>query len=141
MSVGAIASNLAANIYHLEVLASEIQTINNNATRFFILDNSPKIKKPTANKASIKFITSNKTGSLAEVLSILSKYDLNLSKIQSMPIIDTPWKYAFFVDFTFNSYIDYSNAMQELKDKVLFLKFWVSTPKACNHDSKSRKTK
>ena len=122
MSVGAIASNAAANIYDLEVLASEIQTINNNATRFFILDNSQKSKNPNTNKASVKFITTNKTGSLAEVLCILSKYDLNLSKIQSMPIIDTPWKYAFFVDFTFNSYIDYSNAMRELKDKVLFLK-------------------
>ncbi|SNR80162.1 prephenate dehydratase [Lutibacter flavus] len=120
--VGAIASNLAAKTYNLEVIAPEIQTIKENATRFFILTNDKDKSSVSANKASIKFITSNDTGSLAEVLSILAKHNLNLSKIQSMPVIETPWKYAFFADFIFNSYADYFNALSEVKEKVEILK-------------------
>ncbi|REE83072.1 prephenate dehydratase [Lutibacter oceani] len=120
--VGAIASKLAAKTYTLKILAPEIQTIKENATRFFILNNNKDKSSVSSNKASIKFITSNDTGSLAEVLSILAKHDLNLSKIQSMPVIDTPWKYAFFADFIFNSYADYFNAINEIKTKVETLK-------------------
>jgi len=120
--VGAIASKLAAKIYDLTILAPEIQTIKQNATRFFILTNTERKNTVSANKASIKFITSNDTGSLAKVLTILAKHDLNLTKIQSMPVIETPWKYAFFADFIFNSYADYFNAMNEIKDKVEMLK-------------------
>ena len=92
-------------------------------TRFVILKtNVQPLKKESYNKASLKFILDHQRGSLAAVLNVLSDCLLNLTKIQSLPVIKTPGKYAFFVDFTFNSYIDYSNAMQELKDKVLFLK-------------------
>jgi prephenate dehydratase len=120
--VGAIASKLAAKTYSLQILAPGIQTIKENATRFFILNNGKNKSSVSSNKASIKFITSNDTGSLAEVLSILAKHELNLSKIQSMPVIDTPWKYAFFADFIFNSYADYFNAINEVKTKVEELK-------------------
>ncbi|WP_456377311.1 prephenate dehydratase [Lutibacter sp.] len=120
--IGAIASELAAETYNLEILAPKIQTIKENATRFFILTNSEVKNSVSANKASIKFITSHKAGSLAEILTILAKYNLNLSKIQSMPVIDTPWKYAFFADFTFDSYADYYDALHEIKDKVETLK-------------------
>lgn len=120
--IGAIASKLAAQSYNLEILAPEIQTIKENATRFFILTNSEVKSSVSANKASIKFITSHKAGSLAEILTILAKHNLNLSKIQSMPVIDTPWKYAFFADFIFDSYADYYNAINEIKEKVETLK-------------------
>jgi len=120
--IGAIASELAAETYDLTILASAIQTIKENATRFFILTNSEAKNLVSANKASIKFITSDDTGSLAQILTILAKHHLNLSKIQSMPVIETPWKYAFFADFIFNSYADYYNAMNEIKDKVEMLK-------------------
>ena len=119
--VAAIASNLAADIYGLDIIAPEIQTMKENATRFFILTNSESKKSVSANKASIKFITSHKTGSLGQVLTVLANYNLNLSKIQSMPVIETPWKYAFFADFVFNSYADYFNAISEVKDKVEML--------------------
>lgn len=122
MGVGAIASERAAEIYNLTILAPAIQTIKENATRFFILTNSEKKSSISANKASIKFITSDDTGSLATILTILARHNLNLSKIQSMPVIETPWKYAFFADFIFNSYADYYNAMNEIKDKVEMLK-------------------
>jgi len=120
--VGAIASELAAETYDLTILAHSIQTIKENATRFFILTNSEEKNAVSSNKASIKFITSDNTGSLAEILTILAKHNLNLSKIQSMPVIETPWKYAFFADFIFGSYADYYNAMSEIKDKVEMLK-------------------
>jgi prephenate dehydratase len=120
--VGAIASELAAETYNLTILAAEIQTIKENATRFFILTNTEKKNSVSANKASIKFITRDDTGSLAEVLTILAKHHLNLSKIQSMPVIKTPWKYAFFADFVFNSYADYYDALAEIKEKVEMVK-------------------
>ncbi|MFK5957237.1 MAG: prephenate dehydratase [Lutibacter sp.] len=120
--VGAIASELAAKSYNLEILAPEIQTIKENATRFFILTNSAIKSSVSSNKASIKFITSHESGSLAKILTTLAKHHLNLSKIQSMPVIETPWKYAFFADFTFDSYADYYNAINEIKGKVETLK-------------------
>jgi prephenate dehydratase len=122
MGVAAIAGSLAAEIYNLQIIAPEIQSIKDNATRFFILTNAENKKSVSANKASIKFITSNDTGSLAEVLTILAKHNLNLSKIQSMPVIETPWKYAFFADFIFDNYADYFNAIKEVKEKTEALK-------------------
>ena len=116
--VGAIASDLAANIYNLNIIAPEIQTIKDNSTRFFILAGTENRTSVSSNKASIKFITSDDKGSLATVLTILAKHNLNLSKIQSMPVIDTPWKYAFFADFIFESYADYYNAIVEVKKEV-----------------------
>lgn len=118
LEVGAIASVLAAETYGLNILAPEIQTIKENATRFFILTNNKDKSSVSANKASIKFIVGHDTGSLAEVLTILAKHDLNLSKIQSMPVIETPWKYAFFADFVFKSYASYFDAVNEVKEKV-----------------------
>ncbi|MGV6846249.1 MAG: prephenate dehydratase [Lutibacter sp.] len=119
--VGAIASKKAAEIYGLTILAAEIQTIKNNATRFFVLTKSENKHSVSANKASIKFIANDETGSLAKVLTILANHHLNLSKIQSMPVIETPWKYAFFADFVFNSYADYFNALEAIASKVEML--------------------
>jgi len=120
--VGAIASNLAAKTYNLTILASKIQTIKSNATRFFVLTNSENKNSISANKASIKFVASHKTGSLAEILTILAKHHLNLSKIQSMPVINTPWKYAFFADFIFNNYANYYDAIKVIEINVEKLK-------------------
>lgn len=120
--IGAIASELAAEIYDLTILATSIQTIKENETRFFVLNNDEKKNVVLSSKASIKFTTSDDTGSLASVLSVLANHNINLTKIQSMPVIETPWKYAFFVDFTYDSYADYLNAMDEIKDKIEMLK-------------------
>jgi prephenate dehydratase len=120
--IAAIASSIASELYKLEMLAENIQTIRNNSTRFFVLSNKEIEKNSQVNKASIKFITNNEVGSLASVLSVLAKHRLNLSKIQSMPVIETPWKYAFFADFSFANYQDYCNALQEIKDNVAMLK-------------------
>jgi prephenate dehydratase len=109
--VAAIAPRIAADIYGLEVIEDEIQTIQNNATRFVIVQvNKPENGKSEINKASLKFELDHKRGSLATVLNVLSDCKLNLTKIQSLPKIETPWMYSFFVDVTFDEYQDYEKA-------------------------------
>ena len=69
-----------------------------------------ELPKEEINKASLRFITDHKRGSLATVLNVMSDCNLNLTKIQSLPIIETPWKYAFFVDVTFETYENFAKA-------------------------------
>ncbi len=110
-NVAAIAPKVAAELYNLDIVASEIQTIKDNSTRFIIVNTTNKeLAKEEINKASIRFVTDHKRGSLATVLNVMSDCNLNLTKIQSLPIIETPWKYAFFVDITFDAYADFSKA-------------------------------
>lgn len=109
--IAAIAPKMAADLYDLDIIASEIQTIKNNATRFIILKKKNKVlPKEEINKASLRFITDHKRGSLATVLNVMSDCNLNLTKIQSLPVIETPWKYAFFVDVTFEKYGNFAKA-------------------------------
>ncbi|MFT5754603.1 MAG: prephenate dehydratase [Flavobacterium sp.] len=114
--IGAIASKTAAELYDLEILAAEIQTINNNQTRFVIIaNNQDDGNKSEINKASLKFELEHKRGSLATVLNVMSDCKLNLTKIQSLPKIETPFQYAFFVDITFDDYKDYKKGKQILE--------------------------
>ena len=108
--IAAIASALASHLYALDVLAENIQTIKNNETRFVVLERSTPKSKSVFNKASIKFELDHKRGSLATILNVLSDCKMNLTKIQSMPKIETPWRYSFFVDITFESLDDYFKA-------------------------------
>ena len=116
--VGAIAPKVAADLYNLQIVASKIQTIKNNETRFIIISKknpnnevaSSAAHKGEASKASIRFVTEHKRGSLATVLNVMSDCNLNLTKIQSLPIIETPWKYAFFADVTFEQYAHFEKA-------------------------------
>lgn len=109
--VAAIAPKVAAQLYDLDIVADNIQTITNNSTRFIIVKTKNKeLPKEEINKASLRFITDHKRGSLATVLNVMSDCRLNLTKIQSLPVIETPWKYAFFVDVTFGVYADFEKA-------------------------------
>jgi prephenate dehydratase len=109
--IAAIASKTASQLYDLEILAPEIQTINNNMTRFVIIKKENSfVPENEINRASIKFELDHKRGSLAAVLNVMSDCKLNLTKIQSLPKIETPWKYSFFVDVTFDKYEDYAKA-------------------------------
>ena len=116
MGIAAIAPKAAAEMYDLEIIAPEIQTIKNNATRFIVIKTKNKdLPKEEINKASMRFITDHKRGSLATVLNVMSDCNLNLTKIQSLPIIETPWKYAFFVDVTFETYEHFAKAKSLLE--------------------------
>ena len=113
--VAAIASIEAAKYYNLNVLFKSIQTIKNNITRFVIIQkrtNQPIIDN--INKASLKFILDDKRGSLAAVLNAMSDCKLNLTKIQSLPVIEKPGKYAFFVDLIFDDINNYLKAKKIL---------------------------
>jgi prephenate dehydratase len=121
--IAAIASKTASEMYDLEILAPEIQTINNNMTRFVIINKQDNfVDKNEINRASIKFELDHKRGSLAAVLNVMSDCKLNLTKIQSLPKIETPWKYSFFVDVTFEKYEDYAKAKSLLEIMAEYFK-------------------
>jgi len=114
--VGAIASASASVLYGLPILAKSIQTIKQNATRFVILSRrSDFISKEERNKVTLKFQLYDQSGSLATVLNVLRDHQMNMTKIQSLPVIETPWKYAFFIEATFRQYNDYAQALQLLE--------------------------
>ncbi len=122
--IAAIASKKAAEIYNLNIIESKIQTRNQNYTRFFILKKkNGKIETPNViNKASLRFITHHHTGSLSDVLRIFADFNMNLSKIQSLPIIDDPWNYAFFADVVFDDYQEFKKATVKVNQNVSELK-------------------
>jgi prephenate dehydratase len=114
-SRGAIAGKTAAEIYGLEILSPSIQTIKNNVTRFVIVQKEKLKKSNNISKAAWKFVLDHKRGSLATALNVVSDCNLNLTKIQSLPVIETPGKYAFFVDVTFDKPEDYFKAKSLLE--------------------------
>ena len=113
--VGAIASDLAAEIYGLEIIAESIETYKQNFTRFLILDDALEVDQSKINKASMCFTLPHKPGSLTHVLTILSFYDMNLTRIQSLPIPGQEWQYFFYVDIKFNDYERYTQALSAVK--------------------------
>tara|TARA_B110000014_G_C20097156_1_gene575278 strand:+ start:980 stop:1813 length:834 start_codon:yes stop_codon:yes gene_type:complete len=113
--IAAIASKEAAKYYNLNILNKSIQTIKNNITRFVIIQKkSDEINSDKIDKASLIFILDDKRGSLAAVLNAMSDCKLNLTKIQSLPVIEKPGKYAFFVDLIFDDIDDYLKAKKIL---------------------------
>jgi prephenate dehydratase len=110
VGIAAIAPKIAAEIFDLEVIEDKLQTIKDNSTRFVIVQTEAPVIDKEVNKASLKFHLSHKRGSLAAILNVLSDCKMNLTKIQSLPVIETPWKYSFFVDITFEEYKDYQKA-------------------------------
>ena len=123
LGIAAIAPKEAAHIYGLNLLATSIQTIKNNVTRFVVVQQkNGALPKDQVNKASLKFVLDHQRGSLAAVLNVMSDCLLNLTKIQSLPVIETPGKYAFFVDMTFDTYEQYDKARKILAIMALEFK-------------------
>jgi len=115
-SVGVIGSELAAELYGLVVLTSSIQSEKNNYTRFLVLESeNNEIDIEACNKASVYFTTQNKSGSLAEVLSLIHAAAVNLTKIQSFPIPKRIWEYGFYVDMEFENVSQFNDAMHHIK--------------------------
>jgi prephenate dehydratase len=113
--VGAIASDLAADIYGLEIISESIETYKQNFTRFLILDDDFLVDQSRITKASMCFTLPHKPGSLTHVLTILSFYDMNLTRIQSLPIPGQEWQYFFYVDIKFEDYERYTQALSAVK--------------------------
>lgn len=100
----AIASTLAAELYDLDVIGPKIQTHKNNYTRFLFLQKENKAASISdADKASISFHTDHSKGALAKVLTKIAAGDINLSKLQSMPIPGKEWQYSFYADMEFEN--------------------------------------
>lgn len=118
----AICSVRAAEIYGLSVLASAIETNKRNFTRFLIFGNKWMVneiqKDEIKNKASVVFTLPHAEGSLSKVLSVFSFYGINLTKIQSLPIIGREWEYQFYVDFQFADFERYKQSVTAIKPLI-----------------------
>jgi prephenate dehydratase len=101
--IAAVASKLAAELFNLDIVGPDIQTEKNNFTRFLVLERiADVVEDPLANKASIYFQTNHTKGVLAKVLTQIAKFDVNLTKLQSMPIPGSNFKYGFYADMEFD---------------------------------------
>ena len=116
--VGAVASALAAQLYGLEILAPGIETYKQNFTRFLILDPSLTVPREQINKAILCFTLPHKPGSLAQILTILSFYEMNLTRIQSLPIPGHEWQYFFYADIKFSNVERYLQALSAVRPLI-----------------------
>jgi prephenate dehydratase len=125
-STAAICSMLAAEKYGLEILAHGIETNKRNFTRFLILAQGEMLrevqKENHINKSSLVFVLPHNEGSLSRVLSVLSFYDINLTRIQSLPIIGREWEYQFYIDLTFADYNRYRQSIDAIMPLISGLK-------------------
>lgn len=125
--VAAVCGDFAAELYGLEILEKGIETNKRNFTRFLILAD-PLVASTIGpspddvNKSSIVFTLPHTQGALSKILTILSFYNINLSKIQSLPIIGREWEYRFYVDLTFDSPVRYHQALDAVRPLLNDLK-------------------
>lgn len=119
----AVCGELAAELYGLKILVKGIETNKRNFTRFLVIADPLQAqdllpRKEDVNKASIEFTLPHTNGALSKILTILSFYEINLSKIQSLPIVGREWEYRFYVDLTFDSYIRYYQAIEAVRPLI-----------------------
>jgi prephenate dehydratase len=121
MGVGALGSELAAQMYGMEILKREVETNKRNFTRFQIITESDAVKEleqianQTINKATLCFSLHHEEGRLSQVLSVLSFYRMNLTKIQSLPIVGVEWEYFFYIDLVFTDFTRYQQALDAIR--------------------------
>lgn len=132
----AVCGEYAANLYGLNILQKGIETNKRNFTRFLIvadplLASEIGPSEHEINKASIVFTLPHTHGALSKVLTILSFYDINLSKIQSTPIVGREWEYRFYVDVTFDSLVRYHQAIEAVRPLIKDLKILGEYAEAC----------
>jgi prephenate dehydratase len=123
--IAAIASKLAAELFGLDIIAPNIQTMKKNYTRFLILQREESVPvTEDANKASVNFHTDHSRGSLAKVLTKIAEGGINLSKLQSFPIPGSDFKYSFHADMEFNSIGQFEKVIAEVKPLTRALKIY-----------------
>ena len=110
----AIANTLAAQLYDLEVMERRIESNKKNFTRFLILTHHENVQEVPANKASLCFQVSNEVGALAKVLNVLAQQEVNMSKIQSMPVLGKRNEYNFYVDVEWDDTQQYDTAIRQI---------------------------
>ncbi|MFI3302135.1 MAG: prephenate dehydratase [Rikenellaceae bacterium] len=124
----AICSKYAAQLYGLNILAEAVETNKRNFTRFLILADKSvagnMVEETKINKASLVFSLPHSSGSLSKVLSILSYYDLNLSKIQSLPIVGREWEYLFYINLVFDSRVRFHQGLEAIRPLTNDLKIF-----------------
>jgi len=119
--IGALASTQAAALYNLDILAREVEADKQNFTRFLMIAGNKKthfvneLSEGSVNKASLCFSLPHEVGSLSQILSVLAFYSVNLTKIQSLPIVGRAWEYLFHVDLVFADYLRYHQAISAIK--------------------------
>lgn len=116
----------AAPLYGMKVLENRIEDNKHNYTRFLLLSDPWAADKQRdvhkTNKSSIVFALPHEEGSLSQVLSIFSFYKINLTKIQSLPIIGREWEYLFYVDVTYDDYVRYRQSIDAVRPLLHELK-------------------
>lgn len=117
LGVGAVASKICADIYGLDILSDDIQINKENFTRFFIIAKEAR-RETNNNKASLRFSLEHKAGNLVSILSLIADLDVNMSKIQSVPIANKPWEYSFYVDVTFHELSQFEEMTQQILTKT-----------------------
>ncbi len=113
-NVGAIGSRIGARHYGLNIIAESIETNKKNYTRFLIVEKENKIRTHEMNKSSISMTLPNHKGSLSQVLSVIAFYDVDLSKIESVPVVGEPWHYRFYIDVLFDNFEKYKSMLQAI---------------------------
>lgn len=138
LGTAAICSTKAAEIYGLDILARGIETNKHNFTRFLIFGNRWIVdeiqKDEVLNKSSIVFTLPHNEGSLSQVLSVLSFYHINLTKIQSLPIIGREWEYQFYIDVKFDNNERYQQSLAAIRPLISELKVLGDYPEGRQSD-------
>ena len=130
VNCAAIASKRVAEIYGMQLLAEDIQTIRDNYTKFFAISKN-RSQHAEENKTSLVFATKNAPGALYQCLGAFATRGINLTKLESRPSKDRPWEYVFYVDLEGHVEDDIcSLALQDLREKTSFFRILGSYPKS-----------
>jgi chorismate mutase / prephenate dehydratase len=127
-TIAAIASKAAGEAYALKTIASNVQDVAANTTRFLVMGTRP-IEKSGRDKTTLLFAVADRVGTLNQALNLFARNAINISKIESRPLRARPWEYLFFVDVMgHRDDAKLARALKSLSSKALFLKVLGSYP-------------